>query len=229
MLHTPLRLSLGGAGIEKSLQHWVNEGLMTLFFFVVGLEIKHELHVGDLSRPRQAFLPIFAAVGGMAVPAVVFLLLVNETDAVRGWGIPMATDIAFAVAALALLGSRIPRSVMAFLLALAIVDDLGAPVVIALFYSNAFDLMALLTAVGIFLLMLALNRFGLRRPWPYFALSLPHWSAMLESGVHARLAGVITAFAIPAQPKYAPARFADLFAALLQRYRASFQKATNKR
>ena len=225
VLHTPVRLSFGGAGIEKSLWDWVNEGLMALFFFVVGLEIKHELLVGNLSRPRQAVLPIIAALGGMVVPAAVFLLLVNETEAVRGWGIPMATDIAFAVAALGLLGSRIPRSVLAFLLVLAIVDDLGALVVIALFYSKSLNLTALLAAGGVFLMMLALNRFGLRRPWPYFVLALLLWLAMLESGVHATLAGVITAFAIPARPKYDPARFADLLAVLLQRYRSGFQKS----
>ena len=219
VLELPLAVTLGPFGLSKSLHHWINEGLMTLFFFVVGLEIKCEMLVGELSKPRQAVLPMIAAVGGMVVPALIYVAIVPTGDPLRGWGIPMATDIAFAVGALVLLGARAPRSLLTFLLALAIVDDLGALIVIALFYTSDLNVTLLVPALGVLFGMIACNRFGLRRPWPYFALATVLWVLLLESGVHATIAGVLAAFTIPVLPRYHPARFSALFDTLTQRYR----------
>lgn len=216
----PITIGLGSWEVSKSLHHWVNDGLMTLFFFVVGLEIKREILVGELSNPRQAALPIVAALAGMVAPALLYLLVVPSGLPIRGWGIPMATDIAFAVSALVLLGTRMPRSLLTFLLALAIVDDLGSLVVIALFYTASLDGDLLLLAVGWITLLVFLNMLGVRRPWPYFVVGLLLWGTFLESGVHPTLSGVLTAFAIPARPRYHPVRFADRLENLLQRYRS---------
>lgn len=218
LFELPLNIGLGSWQISKTLHHWVNDGLMTLFFFVVGLEIKREILVGELARPRQAALPIIAAVAGMAVPALLYAILVPDGIADRGWGIPMATDIAFALGALVLLGARIPRSMFTFLLALAIVDDLGALMVIALFYTETLD--GLLLALAWVGLLMLFNRAGIRRPWPYFIAGLLLWATLLNAGVHPTLAGVVTAFTIPARPRYDPTRFAELFDALLARYRS---------
>lgn len=227
VLETPLGVSLNAAVLEMSLHHWINEGLMTLFFFVVGLEIKREVLVGELSRPRQALLPMIAALGGMVVPAGLYLSWVAGTEAQRGWGIPMATDIAFAIGALVLLGNRVPRSLMTFLLALAIVDDLGALVVIALFYSNELDASRLALAAVTLGILIIFNRAGLRRPWPYFTGCTVVWLLLLDSGVHATIAGVATAFVIPVLPKYRPARFVSLFECLMQRYRDAVKRDEN--
>ncbi len=196
--HTPLGLQVGDWRIEESLQHWVNDGLMTIFFFVVGLEIKHELVHGDLRDPRTAALPIIAALGGMAVPAILYVALSGGGSAADGWGIPMATDIAFAVGVLGLLGPRIPSAARLFLLTLAIVDDIGAIVVIALFYTDSLSLGWLLGALGLLAVMAVLRA---ARVWSipvYAVLGVATWFALLQSGVHATLAGVAIGLLTPA-------------------------------
>jgi NhaA family Na+:H+ antiporter len=190
--------TLGPVSLDKSLLHWINDGLMAVFFFLVGLEIKREVVEGELSSARQVALPGLCALGGMAVPALVFLAFnwaVPENHA--GWAIPAATDIAFAMGVMALLGSRVPEGLKIFLLALAIIDDLGAIVIIAIFYTADLSLLSLgLAAVGILGLVL-LNRFGVLRLAPYILIGVFIWVCVLKSGVHATLAGVAIAFAIP--------------------------------
>jgi len=191
-------IGLAPFALDKSLLHWINDGLMAIFFFLVGLEIKRELVVGELSTPQQAALPAIAALGGMLVPALIYTgINWGDPIALRGWAIPAATDIAFAVGVLALLGDRIPAPLKIFLLALAIIDDLGAIIIIALFYTASLSLMALgLAAVGIAALVL-LNHRGVTAIWPYLLIGLFIWVCVLESGVHATLAGVATALAVP--------------------------------
>jgi NhaA family Na+:H+ antiporter len=182
-----------------SLQHWVNDGLMALFFLFVGLELKREILVGELSSLKDAALPVVAAIGGMVVPALVFAAFTAGTPFARGWGIPMATDIAFAVGILVLLAWRIPRNLIVFLTALAIADDLGAVLVIAVFYTAGLDLAALGAAAGLFALLLVLNGGGIRHPLPYAIAGVLLWAAMHRSGVHATIAGIILAMAVPAR------------------------------
>lgn len=194
----PLTLGAGSFVIQKPLLLWINDGLMSLFFFLVGLEIKREVLVGELSSPRQAALPIFAAVGGIIVPAVLYVWVTNDTPFVSGWGIPMATDIAFALGILALLGSKAPLSLKIFLTALAIIDDLGAVLVIAIFYTSQINFVALgLGAVVLGLLVLG-NRLGIQKTAFYLILGLILWLTFLKSGVHATIAGVLLALTIPA-------------------------------
>lgn len=226
-VHMPMGISIGGWAIEKTLHHWVNDGLMALFFFVVGLELKREILVGELAVPRQAALPIVAAIGGMVVPALIYIGINPDGDAVRGWGIPMATDIAFAIGALVLLAGRVPKALITFLVALAIVDDLGAVVVIALFYTDKLIWQALLIAAAILSVLIVFNRAGIRQPLPYFLLGILLWFALLKSGVHATLAGVLTAFTIPARPKFDPARFSELVNKLMARFDTSHQRDKN--
>lgn len=202
VLHTPIALSIGSWRLEHSLHHWINDGLMALFFFVVGLEIKREVLVGELSTLRQAILPGIAAVGGMLVPASLYFLLNMEGPGTVGWAIPMATDIAFAVGVMALLGDRVPKSLFTFLVALAIVDDLGGVAVIALFYTEQLHWSALGVAGLLLVILVAFNLSGIRKPWPYFFVGTLLWLAMLKSGVHATIAGVLTAWTIPARPKF---------------------------
>jgi NhaA family Na+:H+ antiporter len=198
VLTLPVELRFGALQIAKPLLLWINDGLMAIFFLLVGLEIKRELVEGELSSLRQAALPAIAAVGGMAVPALIYVLC-NLTDAtaLHGWAIPAATDIAFAVGVLSLLGSRVPIGLKVFLLALAIFDDLGAIVIIAVFYTANLSVISLLLAGGVLLVMLALNRLGVTRIAPYALLGIVLWVCVLKSGVHATLAGVAMAFAIP--------------------------------
>jgi len=223
LLHTQVGFSFGNWQLEKTLHHWINDGLMALFFFVVGLEIKREILVGELSDPKQASLPIIAAVGGMVVPALVYFSMNSSGDVVAGWGIPMATDIAFAVGVMVLLGSRIPKTLLMFLVALAIVDDLGGVMVIAIFYTEDIAIDALGIAGLLFLILIVFNRAGIRHPLPYFLFGLLMWFAMLKSGVHATLAGVLTALTIPATPKYEPGRFGDLVRKLMDKFDASYR------
>lgn len=194
-----LRLSFNGLVLDKSLLHWINEGLMTVFFLIVGLEIKREVLDGELSSPRQAALPIAGAVGGMLMPALLYTLFNHGTPTAKGWGIPMATDIAFALAALQLLGSRVPMGLKVFLTALAIVDDLGAVLVIAGFYTQELHLNYLYLALATWASLLALNGLGTRSLWLYLPLGLLLWFFTLESGIHATLAGVLLAGAIPSR------------------------------
>jgi Na+:H+ antiporter, NhaA family len=198
LLNTPMTIRIGALNLDKPLLLWINDGLMAIFFFLVGLEIKKEMMAGSLASPKAAALPIAAAVGGMVAPACVYGLI-NAGDAValRGWAIPAATDIAFAVGILALLGPRVPPALKVFLLALAIIDDLGAIIIIALFYTAELSTNALgLAALGIAVLAF-LNLTGVARLAPYVLVGLFIWVCVLKSGVHATLAGVVVALAIP--------------------------------
>ncbi len=225
LLHTPVALTLGSMSLELTLHHWINDGLMALFFFLVGLEIKREVLVGELSELRQAALPIIAAIGGMVVPATVYALINFGGPGASGWGIPMATDIAFAVGVMVLLGSRIPKALFTFLVALAIVDDLGAVLVIAVFYTADLDLMALGAAAALVALLVMMSLGGVRSTWPYALVGTLLWLAMLKSGVHATLAGVLTALTIPARSKYSPGRFSFLMRDLLDRFDAARRRS----
>ncbi len=221
LLHLPAHIGIGDWGIEKSLHHWVNDGLMALFFFVVGMELKREMLVGELANPRHAVLPIVAAIGGMLVPALIYAALNAGGEGARGWAIPMATDIAFSIGVVALLAERVPKALITFLVALAIVDDLGAVVVIALFYTENLALGWLAGAALVLGTMLVLNLAGVRRTMPYFLLAMVLWYALLESGIHATLAGVLGAYTVPARPSYDPARFSQHTRALLARFDAN--------
>ena len=196
--HTPITLDLGIVELSESLQHWVNDALMVIFFFVVGLEIKYELVNGDLRDPKSAALPIVAAFGGMVVPAVIYLAVVGGGDGSSGWGIPMATDIAFAVGVLGVLGRRIPSAARLFLLTLAIVDDIGAIIVIAVFYTEDLALGWLALAGVLLLVMVAMRALKIWAIWAYAVVGVLLWFAMLESGVHATLAGVAIGLITPA-------------------------------
>jgi NhaA family Na+:H+ antiporter len=207
--HLEIGINIGSWSLENSLHHWINDGLMALFFFVVGLELKREILVGELANPRMAALPIVAAIGGMVVPALIYFMINPEGDAARGWGIPMATDIAFALGAIALLASRVPRALITFLVALAIVDDLGAVMVIAVFYTEKLSMGWLMTSGIFFGLLMILNVAGIRKLTPYFILAVFLWYAMLQSGVHATIAGILGAFSVPARPKYNPTHFSN--------------------
>ncbi len=223
IVHTLISLNIGSWTLEMSLHHWINDGLMALFFFVVGLELKREMLVGELAKLRNASLPIAAAIGGMVVPALIYFTINPEGDAALGWGIPMATDIAFAIGALALLASRVPKALITFLVALAIVDDLGAVLVIALFYTDTIALGPLAAAGGLFALLLLFNLSGIRKTTPYFIVAVLLWYALMQSGVHATLAGILGALSVPAVPKYDPERFSEHVRELMQRFDASHQ------
>ncbi len=198
--HTELALRLGRFALVADLRHWVNEALMALFFLVVGLEIKRELVEGDLREPRAAALPALAAAGGMIVPAALFLVVTARSGGAEGWGIPIATDIAFALGALALLGPRAPGGLKLFLLSLAIVDDIGAIVVIAVFYSDEIDLPFLAAAAGLVAVMVGLRRARVVWVAPYVLLGIGVWLATRASGVHATIAGVVLGLLAPARP-----------------------------
>ena len=199
---TVLRVGLGDLALEKPLHLWINDGLMAVFFLVVGLEIKREVLIGELASARRAALPVSAAIGGAVLPALLFLLVAGgDPEAARGWGVPMATDIAFALGILALAGSRIPIGLRVFLTALAIVDDLIAVLVIAVFYSTGTSWAALGVAGVILAALIAVNRLGVRRPLIYAVLGVGLWLAILQSGVHATIAGVLLAMTIPARTR----------------------------
>ena len=183
-----------------SFAHWINDGLMAVFFFLIGLELKREVFVGELSDTKKAILPVFAALGGMLVPAFIFYLTNKGTDTIHGFGIPMATDIAFAVAIITMLGKRVPLSLKVFLTALAVIDDLGAIVVIAIFYPNPelpFDISQFGISIGILAGLFALNKLKVKSMIPYIIGGIAVWWFMLHSGIHATIAGVLVAFTIP--------------------------------
>lgn len=198
LLTTPVEVRIGEFEIAKPLLLWINDGLMAVFFFLIGLEIKREVLAGELSEPSRVVLPIIAAIGGMSIPAAIYAY-VNWGDPVsmKGWAIPSATDIAFALGVLALLGSRIPQSLKLFLMALAIIDDLGAIIIIAIFYTVDLSIGSLLTACAGIVTLYILNRRGVLSLVPYMMVGIIVWAAVLKSGVHATLAGVITALFIP--------------------------------
>jgi NhaA family Na+:H+ antiporter len=191
--------TFGSFQMHHSLQHWINDGLMTVFFYVIGLEVKRELVMGELRGLRQAALPIAAAIGGMVVPAGIYLALQLGTPAERGWGIPMATDIAFVVGCLAVLGPRIPNSLRVFLLSLAIADDIGAILIIAVGYTESISLVALAIGIGGIMVAIGLMKFGLRNAGVYFFLMTFVWFAFHESGIHATVEGVIFGLLTPAK------------------------------
>jgi NhaA family Na+:H+ antiporter len=198
---TPISFGIGPWMMSESLHYWINDGLMVIFFFVVGLEIKREFQVGELSKPRQAMFPAVAALGGMVAPAIVYLAFNASGSAQHGWAIPMATDIAFALGVLSLLGKSVPFALKVFLTAVAIVDDIGAVLVIALFYSGELDWIALGIAGLILIVLLVMNRLTVRSPIPYLALGVFLWLAFLQSGVHATIAGILLAASIPTNPR----------------------------
>ncbi|WP_122689335.1 Na+/H+ antiporter NhaA [Pseudomonas viridiflava] len=197
-LETPVEARIGALQIAKPLLLWINDGLMALFFLVIGLEVKREVLEGHLSKPSQIVLPGAAAIGGMLVPALIYVALnTGNAEALNGWAIPMATDIAFALGVLALLGKRVPVSLKLFLMTLAIIDDLGAIIVIALVYSGELSQVSLILAAVSIITLIAMNRSGVSRLAPYMLVGLVLWVCVLKSGIHATLAGVVLAFCIP--------------------------------
>lgn len=201
LLETDLAITFGGAGLTKHLLKWINDGLMALFFFIVGLEIKREVTVGELASPRRAALPLMAALGGMIGPAAIYTSLNFGTENMVGWAVPMATDIAFMLGLMALLGRRVPFSLRVFFTALAIGDDLGAVLVLAIFYTSGIAWSALGAAAVIVLILVGLNALGVRNPLPYALLGLLLWVAFVQSGLHATIAGVVLALTIPARTR----------------------------
>lgn len=202
ILGTYIKVGIGNFEIAKPAILWINDGLMAIFFFLVGLEIKREVLAGELSSFDKAILPIMAAIGGMAVPGIIFAIINWGTpENLNGWAIPTATDIAFALGILALIGSRAPISLKIFLLAIAIIDDLGAIVIIAIFYTSELSLSALSFSVIGFAAAVALNRMGVQRTAPYLLVGIVMWVFVLKSGIHATLAGVLIAFTIPLKTK----------------------------
>ena len=200
-LNAKLTVAIDGEGISKPLLLWINDGLMAIFFLLVALEIKREVAEGALSEWRRAALPVYAAIGGMAVPALIYIATVGfGSPEAKGWAIPAATDIAFALGVLSLFGSRVPAELKTFLLALAVVDDLGAIAIIALFYTSKLSLFALALAAASLAALIAMNVMNVRRFAPYILLGIILWVCVLKSGVHATLAGVALGFAIPLAP-----------------------------
>ncbi len=200
--HKEFSLNIGNASLSHSLAHWVNDGLMTLFFFTVGLEIKREMLVGALSDPRRAALPVAAAIGGMVFPALIYWWFNGGASSMSGWGIPIATDIAFSLAILSTLGRRIPFGIRIFLTAFAIADDLGAILVIALFYTPEIHLSYLLGGIGVCAVLFVMNRLWVRNPMGYLVMGLILWYMVAHSGLHATITGVIVSMFIPARSRY---------------------------
>jgi NhaA family Na+:H+ antiporter len=216
--HQYVTVDLVFLSVKMDLHHWINDGLMALFFFVVGLEIKREVVHGNLSDPRQAALPAAAAIGGMVVPALVYAAFNGSGEAAAGWGIPMATDIAFALGVLGLLGRRLPSELRVFLLALAIVDDIGAILVIALFYTESVSATALMVAGALLGVVWLLQRVGFRNPTLYFLVGGLVWLAVFESGVHATIAGVILGIMTPSKPYVDPDLYKERMARLMDHF-----------
>lgn len=202
LLNIPVQVSVGSFEIVKPLLLWINDGLMALFFFLVGLELKREFLEGDLSQPGQVTLPAIGALGGMLVPALCYVAFnYNDPNAINGWAIPTATDIAFALGILSVIGSKVPLQLKVFLTSLAIFDDLGAIIVIALFYTDQLSLLSLVFAASVLAILFTMNKKGVTSTAPYIFLGILLWIAVLKSGVHATLAGVVLAFFIPIKGK----------------------------
>jgi len=208
--HAPLGLRVGPWAFERELHFWINDGLMTVFFFVVGLEIRREIHRGELSELRRATLPLAAALGGMLTPALIFFAFNHGRPSVTGWGVPMATDIAFAVGVLALLGKRVAPALRILLLALAVIDDVGAILVIAFFYASDFSMLGVVVATTGIAAILGMQKVGVRSPWSYVAPALVVWAGAYAAGVHPTLAGVVVGLMTPARAWYGANRFLDV-------------------
>jgi len=221
LLHTEVAFEFGGSRIGMGLLHWINDALMAVFFFSVGLEIKREVIAGELASLRKAALPIAGALGGMLLPAAIYTLFNAGGAGVRGWGIPMATDIAFALGVLALLGRRIPPALFVFLAALAIADDLGAVITIAIFYTSQLSASALLVAATLLGVAVLANRIGVRHPIVYALVGVGVWFAVLQSGIHATIAGVLMAMTVPARTRIDTGAFSSNVRRLLKRYDAA--------
>lgn len=202
LFNMTMSVTLGTLKLSKPLLLWVNDGLMTVFFFLVGLEIKRELFEGELNTVKKSTLPAIAAIGGIIAPALIYWFF-NHSDAIamRGWAIPTATDIAFSLGILSLLGSRVPVSLKILLTAIAIFDDIGAIVIIAVFYTQNISFVLLSVAAGLIIVLMLFNRFRVMRYWPYTIVGIILWLCVLKSGVHATLAGIVLAFAIPLRDK----------------------------
>lgn len=195
--HTHFGFSFLNFDLHYSIEHWINDGLMTIFFLLVGLEIERELYAGELHPIKNAILPIFGAIGGMLFPALIFIAINYNSSTVNGFGIPMGTDIAFALAVISLLGNRVPVSIKILLTAIAIIDDLGSILIIALFYGSNIQYGFLMASLGIFVFLLILNRLKVHSLIPYLVLGVPMWFFMMQSGIHPTISGVLLAFACP--------------------------------
>lgn len=218
MLHLNFSITVGSFSFSHTLQHMVNDALMCVFFFIIGLELKREFADGELKNPKSAALPILAAIGGMITPALVFLTLNNSEELKAGWGVVMATDIAFAVGIVALLGNRISNELKIFLLTLAVVDDIGAILVIAVFYSASIGFASLGFSILFVGLIAGLYKLGVRNLFAFFVLFLFSWFFMLDSGIHSTILGVILGFLAPAFPDYSEKSFADKMETLKNRF-----------
>lgn len=224
ILELPLGLQVGNFSYSQSLHHWINDGLMTLFFFVVGLEIKREVVAGELASVKRAAFPMIAALGGMLVPALIYSAFNHGHEGARGWGIPMATDIPFALGILALLGNRVPSSLKVFLMALAIIDDLGSILVIAIFYTKEISWPGLGCAAIVLAVLVILGRANVRRPIFYALLGILLWYLLLRSGVHGTIAGVLVAWTIPAVSPMNEKTFVSVCRGILSRFEAASYK-----
>ena len=216
-------MELALSGLRLPIHAWINDALMAVFFFLVGMEVKHEIVHGELRELRRATLPIFGALGGMVVPALLFLLLNHGHEGQHGWGVPMATDIAFSLGVLALV-KGIPSELKIFLLSLAIADDIGAILVIAFFYTDSLDLKAVATALVLLAFILLLRKLGISQPVLYFVLGIGVWAATLRSGVHATIAGVVLGFIVPTTAALSLDQFQEIGSGMVKRFREALHK-----
>lgn len=229
LLMTNATVGVGSWAITLSIEAWINDALMAAFFFLVGLEIKREVLIGELSNPKKAAVPIVAAVGGMVVPGLIYAAFNWGEPTVRGWGVPTATDIAFSLGVLALLGKRVPAGLRIFLATLAIADDLGALLVIAIFYTEKLELNYLIGAGGCFAAMVVMGMAGVRRAWPFAIVGLVLWYFVLLSGVHATIAGVVGAIAIPVRTRVDGSTFAEFTKGAIRIFESAGSPSANQR